>query len=234
MKTPSLFRGSQPDYVSMKVARMLVRYWMTENVYVATEGMTLLDCLQVMKEKSVRRLPVVEGGELRGIVCLSDLYQFVDPTLLDGDIPDDLAQRLESVLVGQQMTPWPISCEPNDPLEEVGARMRKQKIGAMPVLRERELVGIVTESDIFEALTQLAGWGDAGQRICMQAERDEKLGLFRSIVELCDRYDMELVTLLTHPLKDSASDIVMLRVQGQREEEFVSALWREYRVLLVE
>ncbi|MGE3166515.1 MAG: CBS domain-containing protein [Planctomycetota bacterium] len=212
---------------------MLVRYWMTESLYVATEGMTLLDTLRVMKEKQIRRLPVVHGKELRGIISRSDLYQFIDPLVIEeSKIPANVAAELDTILVGQHMTSWPYTCEPNDPVEEVGARMRQKKVGCMPVVAGDELVGLITESDIFDALTQLTGWGLGGDRICLRITNDQKADVFFRVVELCKKFDLELLTLLTHPFKNQNAQMVLVRVLGAREKEFVGALWDEYQVLV--
>lgn len=212
---------------------MLVRYWMTQSLFVATEGMTLLDALRVMREKKVRRLPVVHGKQLRGIISRSDLYQFIDPTVIDDvRIPTAVAENLDTILVGQHMTAWPLTCEPNDPVEEVGARMREKKVGCMPVMSGDDLVGMITESDIFDALTQLTGWGLGGDRISLRVTNDQKTDVFFRVMELCQKYDLELLTLLTHRFKHEDAQMVLVRVRGPREKEFVGALWDEYRVLL--
>ena len=207
---------------------MLVRYWMAKSPKTASEEMTLEEALAIMHRNRVRRLPVVKGSKLRGIIALSDLYPYVGPHALNrADLPEEAAAKLRSIRVAEVMSSPPVTCDLNTPLEEVGILMRQRKIGALPVVHGDELVGIITESDVLAAIAGIAQMGTDGRRICFRMPVKEKIDIFYRIVSLCQQYGLEILTLLTHPLSEG-NHLVMLRVRGQKVPEFVETLWKNH------
>ena len=214
---------------------MLVRYWMSESPIVALERTNLYDALNLMLKHDIRRLPVLsDDGRLCGIVTLSDLYPYVNPVRLKGELPPADMENLKRHTVGEAMTMELVTCGPNTPLENVGALMREKKIGALPVLKEEQLVGIITDCDVLEALCGIARAGDNNVRICFSVPAGEKQNIIYDVVELCKRHRLDLQTVLVHPLKGSKRCLVMIRVEGLRMDDFLKALWDiNYQVLIV-
>ena len=214
---------------------MLVRYWMSESPIVALERTNLYEALGLMLKHDIRRLPVVSAeNRLCGIITLSDLYPYVNPVKLKGELPAPDAENLKKHTVSEAMTREPVTCGPNTALEDVGALMREKKIGALPVLKEDHLVGIITDCDVLEALCGIARAGDNNVRICFSVPAGEKQNIIYDVVELCKRYRLDLQTVLVHPLKGSKRCLVMIRVEGLRMDDFLKALWDiNYQVLIV-
>ena len=215
---------------------MIVRYWMSRSPKVATEKMNLYEAIELMRHHRIRRLPVVRGQTLCGIVTLSDVYRFVKPYGLTTVILSELVvDELSRHTVAEVMTPSPLTCQPNAPLEEVGELMRKRRVGALPVLEDGQLIGIITESDVLSALVSIARYGIDGKRICFRIPEEEKKEIFSKLFALCEKYGLEILTLLTHPVQEDLSLLVMIRLRGERTAEFVQALWKiHYRILIVE
>jgi acetoin utilization protein AcuB len=207
---------------------MLVRFWMVKSPKTASVEMNLEEALDTMHQHSIRRLPVVKGDKLRGIIALSDLYPYVGPHALNrAALPEEAAAKLRSLRVSEVMSSPPVTCDLNAPLEEVGTLMRRRKIGALPVVHGDELVGIITESDVLAALANIAQMGTDGRRICFRMPVEEKIDIFYRIVSLCQKYGLEILTLLTHALSDG-NHLVMLRVRGQKVPEFIETLWKSH------
>lgn len=215
---------------------MIVRYWMSRSPYVATEMMNLHEAIELMRQHRIRRLPVVRGKRVCGIITLSDLYRFVKPyALTTVMLSDAVVHELYRHTVAEVMTPSPLTCQPNTPLEEVGELMRKRRVGALPVLEDGRLIGIITESDVLSAFVSIARSGIDGKRICFRIPEEVEKEIFSKLVTLCERYEMEILTLLTHPVKEDSSYLVMIRIRGERTAEFMRALWEiHYRILIVE
>ncbi|MBI3782961.1 MAG: CBS domain-containing protein [Deltaproteobacteria bacterium] len=113
---------------------------------------------ELMESARVNQLPVVIGGHLVGIVTdrdLRDAYPSVFAAARNGHRgADDDPKR---ITVETIMTPHIISVGPKDTMIEAARRMRKERIGALPVLDGQKLVGIVARSDILDAfVTMLA------------------------------------------------------------------------------
>lgn len=215
---------------------MIVRYWMTPSPHTATETMNLREAFALMRRYNVRRLPVVRDQDVSGIVTLSDMYRFIGPSdLAKSRVSSDADDVLKSHIVGEIMTPDPLTCRLNTPLEEVGDLMRVRKVGALPVIHEGRLAGIITESDVLRAFVSITRSGADGNRICFRIPDRDKIEVFSKLVALCEDFGVEIITLLTHPLQQESSLMVMMRFRGDRADEFMDALWKiHYQILTVE
>lgn len=132
---------------------MLVKHWMTEDVIVGTPEMSLPNAHQLMKDKKIRRLPVVEHGHrLVGIISLSDVRE-AQPSSATSLSIWELNFLLSRLTVNEIMTHMVITVSPDDTLAKAANIMHKHKIGGLPVVDEDDkLVGIITESDLFRVL----------------------------------------------------------------------------------
>jgi acetoin utilization protein AcuB/CBS domain-containing protein len=115
----------------------------------------LSEVLALMREHEVRRLPVVlDTGELRGMITQGDI-RGADILRAAGVDPFDVADALKRIKVYEVMSEQPIAVLPETSLREAALLMIENKIGGLPVVDEDEMVvGIITESDLFEALVQ--------------------------------------------------------------------------------
>ncbi|MBU6334677.1 MAG: CBS domain-containing protein [Chloroflexi bacterium] len=111
------------------------------------------DALALMCEHDIRRLPVVtDTGELRGIITQGDI-RGADLPRLGGVDAGEIADLLRRVNVYEVMTADPVAVTPRTTLRDAALPMIEGKIGGRPVVDERHtVVGIVTGSDLFEAL----------------------------------------------------------------------------------
>ena len=132
-----------------------IRYWMRAPAVTINLAAPLSDALALMREYDVRRLPVViDTGELRGVITQGDI-RGADVLRLAGLDAVDVADALRRIKVYEAMTEDPIAVRPETGLREAALLMIENKIGGLPVIdAQRLVVGIVTESDLFEALVQ--------------------------------------------------------------------------------
>lgn len=136
-----------------------LRYWMSAPPVTVNLAAPLSEALALMRDHDIRRLPVViDTGELRGIITQGDI-RGADLLRLGGVDPGDIADVLRRVKVYEVMTADPVVVTPQTGLREAALLMIEGKIGGLPVVDEyHTVVGIVTESDLFEALVyQLDG-----------------------------------------------------------------------------
>jgi acetoin utilization protein AcuB len=214
---------------------MFVHFWMAQSPIVATEEMTLEEALYVMLKHKIRRMPVVrEENDLCGIIALSDIYPYVGPhAMTKALLSEEATEQLRNIHVASAMTKSPITCHRNATIDEIGAIMRRDKIGAIPVLEGTKLVGIITESDILGALSNIAQGEPDSRRIFFRISVMDKMTTFYKIISLCEQSNLEILTILIHPIPEEHSHLVMLRVCGKKVSEFIDALWRyHYDVLL--
>jgi acetoin utilization protein AcuB len=144
---------------------MLVRECMTPSPVTVKPDTTVHRALRLMRERKVGRFPVVDDhGKLVGIVSHDDLLSSSPSpatTLAVWEIPELLAKiKVETVMSRQVIT-----VSEDTPLEEAARIMADQKIGGLPVMREKTLSGIITENDLFKVLMELLGGRRAGVRV---------------------------------------------------------------------
>ncbi|UYN89549.1 MAG: CBS domain-containing protein [Anaerolineales bacterium] len=128
--------------------------WMTKDVISVPSGTTLPEATALMREKHIRRLPVVENGQLVGIVTYGDLRE-ANPSDATGLSIHEISYLLQRIGVEKLMTRKPYTVSPDTALTEAARLMLQHKIGALPVVKDGKLVGIITESDIFRAFMRL-------------------------------------------------------------------------------
>ena len=214
---------------------MFVHFWMAKSPVVATEEMSLEEALYLMQKYKIRRLPVVHGeNDLCGMIVISDIYPYVGPHAMTKALfSPEVTEQLRNVRVGSVMTKSPITCDRNATVDEIGVIMRRHKIGAVPVVEGTKLVGIITESDILGALSNIAQVGSDSKRIFFRIPVMDRINTFYKIVSLCEQNELEILTILIHPIPEEHSHLVMLRVRGKKVSEFIDMLWRNHYEVLV-
>ena len=106
---------------------------------------TIQSAIDLMKKFSIRHLPVVENSEFIGLVTQSDLRGLIIPSMY-GEID-----------VKDVMVTDPITVKPDDAIEKAARLIYENKIGALPVIQDSQLVGILTVTDIVYAFVEMMG-----------------------------------------------------------------------------
>ncbi|MEX2144064.1 MAG: CBS domain-containing protein [Anaerolineales bacterium] len=135
-----------------------VRDWMSKELVVITPDQTLPEAHELMKRHKIRRLLAVDGGELVGILTLGDLRE-ASPSDATSLSVFELNYLLGRLQISKIMTRDPLTVSPATGLTEAAKLMLHHKIGGLPVMEGNDLVGIITESDIFRAYVHLAEVG---------------------------------------------------------------------------
>ena len=137
------------------MGKNLVGNWMTKKVIPVGPKTTLPEANQLMKTNHIRRLPVVDKGRLVGIVTLGDVRE-ASPSDATSLSVYEMNYLLAKLSVDQIMTRNPVTISPAAEIYEAADLMLHHKIGGLPVVDDGELVGMITESDIFRVLVQQA------------------------------------------------------------------------------
>jgi len=121
---------------------MKVKDYMTQNVFTANPKSTLKETLNIMNENGFRGMPVVdENGILVGII----VKHVIEKSLhRPGIIPETPVEWI--------MTKELVTAKPDDDIIIAALKIIDKKIGGLPVVVENKLVGIITDSDIMQAL----------------------------------------------------------------------------------
>jgi len=121
-----------------------------------------LAAIALLKCGGFRRLPVVDAeGQLVGIVARNDLEIFLSQAKSPGVLKRQ--HRIDQVMKREVLT-----VTPDCPLEEAARLMVEYKIGSLPVVRGGQVVGIITETDIFEQFAAVLGGETGSLRLTVQ------------------------------------------------------------------
>ncbi len=133
---------------------MLVkRYMRTKLVTVGPEEGANA-ALYLMKKSAIRHLLVTAGKKLLGIVSDRD-FRLVRPSPATSLSIYEIHYLLEKQKVKEIMTKKVVTVEPETPIAEAARLLLNRRIGALPVLKGGELVGIISETDMLQALIDL-------------------------------------------------------------------------------
>jgi len=144
---------------------MLVKQKMTKTPITTRIDMSVPDALDLMHEKKVHRLPVLDpDGNLVGIISESDLL-YASPSPATTLNVWEMHALLAKLKVEKVMTRKVITVTEDTPIEEAARIMVDKQIGGLPVLREKDLVGIITETDIFKVFISMFGALRPGVRV---------------------------------------------------------------------
>ena len=174
---------------------MLVKNWMSKDVITVDENDSMHDATKRLKEHDIRMLPVIKKGRLIGILTDRDLKRASasDATTLE---VHELLYLLTRVKVKDIMTKDVVTVLPDYTVEETAQVLQKNRISGAPVVGANgQLVGTITQTDLFRVLISLTGVGNGGIQFGFQVEDRPE-----SIKEGCDiirAYGGRMISILT-------------------------------------
>lgn len=132
----------------------LVRDWMSRDVIVVGPDMLLAEADRLMMTHTIRRLPVVENGRLIGMLTYGDI-RGTRPSTAHSMNAVETQYLTTQPIVAEAMTTGPVTVLQDVTVGEAAQLMLKHRIGGLPVVDAAgELVGIITESDIFRLVVR--------------------------------------------------------------------------------
>jgi acetoin utilization protein AcuB len=201
---------------------MLVRDWMTREPLVVSPKTSVSEALTTMRQHRVRHLPVVKKGHtLVGVVTWADLLQ-VSPSPATSLSVWEINFLLAKMQVRDAMTTDVIVVDQECPLEEGALVMAEHKIGCLPVVEGKRLIGIITETDLFNIFTEQLGARKTGVRLMLRVNdvKGELARLAGRIAELGGN----IVRLTTLPAEDPAFQVVTVKVEDVPQQALVDSL----------
>lgn len=144
----------------------LVRDWMTPDPITAPPNMTLPEALQLMAQRTIRRLPIVDKDKLVGIVTRGDL-RGAQPSQATSLSVFELHYLVGRITLDQIMTRNPLTVTDDTSIQDAARLMLQRKISGLPVVKQGRLVGIITESDIFRLVVRT--WEDKPEPVASAA-----------------------------------------------------------------
>ena len=132
---------------------MQVKTQMSRKVVTIPPATPILRAMEVMRENSIRHLPVVDGEDIVGLVTEGDLRQA------------SLLSMVDKVSIDDVMIKKPFTISPDATIEEAARLVFRHKIGGLPVVEGKKLVGMITVVDLLHCFIQLLGILKSSSRI---------------------------------------------------------------------
>jgi acetoin utilization protein AcuB len=201
---------------------MLVKHRMTPNPLTVTTDTSLKDALELLRSKPFRHLPVMdEDGKLVGIVTEKSLV-YASPTstttLSVFEVDYILSHTTMKQIIGNPV----ITVEPDLPIEEAARIMLDHHIGCLPVVEDDELVGIISDTDIFRVFVEGLGGGHPSLRITVVVP--EEVGSLAEVTSSIADIGGNIYSLGIFWGEKPEDRVVTLRLEGVDREAAVQAL----------
>lgn len=195
---------------------MYVRNSMTANPYTVTPEATVAEAFELMRDKQIRRVPVVKNGKLVGIITERKLLE-VSPSPATSLSIFEINYLLSKTKIESIMSKDLVTVSSNNLLEEAALLMREHDIGGLPVVDDGKLVGIITETDIFDSFIEIMGFRDQGSRITLDLE-DDRPGLLEKISGIIAGFNVNISHLALF------RNTLIIRVNSFNVDEIIKTL----------
>jgi acetoin utilization protein AcuB len=201
---------------------MRVRDFMQTDVITVDARTPILEAQEIMRQKKIKRLPVLKGGALVGFVTKHMLLE-ASPSPATSLSVHELNYLVSKMTVEEIMVKDPITIASDLPVEEAVWLGNERGIGGFPVVDNSRLVGIITESDMTRVISEVLGLRGEGQRITIKGLGD-RLGELRDIIGVLDEHKTPLMSIMSVPRKKEDDWYVVLRVKSSDTNKIVTAL----------
>jgi acetoin utilization protein AcuB len=204
---------------------MFVEKWMTPDPVTLPSDTTISQVAMEMSRRKFRHFPITEqsrnGPRLVGIVAKYDIARGFPSNLnpFSVEVHEDSVPRPVSSVMSKKVITTTMDC----PVEEAARTLRSNRIGALPVLCESRLVGIITESDVFEALISVTAAKSGGTRIMIAS--DTRKNPVPDVIQLSRRYRLDLMSILSfHENRLRDQDLSIFRFASRLPAGFIQDL----------
>jgi len=174
---------------------LLVENWMNPNVITVDADDSMLDATKLLKEHNIRHLPVLEKGKLVGVVTDRDLKRASpsDATSLEAH---EVLYLIANIKVREIMTKNPITVPYNFTIEEAAEILLQAKISGMPVVdKQGDVIGTITQTDLFKVLISLTGVGKKGVQFAFLLE--DQPGSIKEVADVIRGYGGRMASILS-------------------------------------
>ena len=190
---------------------MFVGERMSRPVISVTPDMPINDVLAMFRKEHIRRAPVIKNRKLVGIVSERDLLN-ASPSSVTTLSVWELNYLISKVTVKNVMAKKVVTVDQDTPIEEAARIMADKKIGGVPVMSGGNVVGIITETDLFKIFLELMGARQKAWRVT--ATIAERPGTLAELTQAVAQNGGNFISFGMFSGPDSNSRVVTFKVEG--------------------
>lgn len=200
---------------------MLVKERMSQPVITVPPDLPIMEALNLMKNEKIRRTPVVKDDKLIGIISDKDLLN-ASPSDATSLSVWEINYLLSQITVREVMTRQVLTVGENTPIEEAARIMADNKIGGLPVTSGGQVIGLITETDLFKIFLELMGAREDGVRVT--ALVPEKRGELAVLTNAVAEAGGSFVSFAQTDGADASTREVTFKVAGLDQDHVVEAV----------
>lgn len=196
---------------------MSVKDYMTKNVVIITPDTRVAKAADILREEDLRRLPVVESGHLVGLVTAGTMAD-ATPSKATSLSIYEMNYLLNKTKIKDIMIKNVITVAPNASLEDAIYLMLTHKVGVLPVLDGEELVGIITDRDVYKAFLHISGYGLEGIRVVINT--DNAVGVLARVASTISGENLNIRRTVVDT-RENGKTVVELQIDGDTSPEIL-------------
>lgn len=194
---------------------MYVKNYMSTDLVTITPDTTVIKALDLMRQHDIHRLPVVVKGQLIGLLTESVIAKNSPSTATSLSV-HELNYLLNKTTAADIMIRRVITTSPDALLEQAASEMRNMDVGVLVVMDHAQLVGIITDKDIFEAFIDINGYYTPGTRFVVEVV-DDKAGILEDIGETTAKHNWSITQMNVYHLDEKTNVVVHVDTQDSEE-----------------
>ena len=202
---------------------MLVENRMKREPITISPETGILEASRLLRQYKIRHLPVVKGGRLVGILTDRDLKR-VSPSPATSLSVYEVNYLLDRLEAKEVMTKQVVTVTPKTTIEEAAKLLLAHRIGGLPVVEGVTLVGIVTETDVLEALVEAMGIRGSCSRVEVVVE--DAPAALHAIGDIVRGRGGDIVSIMTAGATHRGEErkVLIVRIEDENPEEVVTAI----------
>ena len=200
---------------------MLVGQRMSRPVITVSPDLPITEALTLLKRNNIRRAPVVKRGKMVGIITVADIMN-ASPSQATSLSVWEVNYLISKIKVDAVMTKKVLTVQENIPIEDAAKLMADTKIGGLPVMRGKEIVGMITETDLFKVFLEMMGARQMGVRVSYLMVN--RAGEIAKISKVLYENGGNILSLGTFAGETQSNVLVTMKLEGIELEKLRSLL----------
>lgn len=180
---------------------MLVKDYMVTELVTIAEDTKIVEAVELMKTHSIHRLPVVKDKKIIGLITEGTIQEAM-PSKATSLSVYEMNYLINKTTVSDVMIHQVETITDASLLEDAIYQMRTTKVGVLPVLNAKEeLVGIITNNDIFDAFLSITGYKEPGTRVSIKILEDHE-GVLAKLTDIFAENQLNIVQIVVYRHKE--------------------------------
>ncbi|WP_163581651.1 CBS and ACT domain-containing protein [Gracilibacillus saliphilus] len=206
---------------------MLVKDIMKKEIVTLSPDATVSDALQLLQKHSIRHIPVInQDKRVLGIVSDRDVRD-ASPSILDYEINKEVLSRSIQDIMSTPV----VTTHPYEFFEEVATIFYQREFACLPVVKNHQLVGMITEKDMLYAFIQLTGTHSPSTQL--EIKVPDRIGVLSDVCQYFTNRNIKIVSVYSYPDPiDSEYKVLVFRIQTMNPMPVVNDFQStEYQIL---